>query len=272
MAEANNSIDGGGLRYNNGKKRYDLIQPDALAGLVDVLTYGSTKYAERNWERGMKWSNVIASLKRHLAAIEQGIDYDEETSMLHADHLQCNAHFLSAYYKIYPQGDDRLNTYFNKRVALDIDGVLADYATAFCDYAGIEYTNKNWLFSYKWRDLHKELYTNKEFWLNLKPLISNTDLTFDPVAYVTNRHIPVEWCEEWLEKNGFPCADVHVVTESKVDILKSLKVDIFVDDWYENFVDLNNAGIFTYLYDRPYNQKYKCGHRRIYKLSDITNK
>ena len=115
-----------GLRDNVGKLRYDLLHPSAIKRLVEVLTFGSTKYAERNWEKGMKWTTVIASLKRHLAAIEQGEDYDKESGLLHIDHLQCNAHFLSAYYTIYPQGDNRPMKP-KPDIGLDVDGVIADF-------------------------------------------------------------------------------------------------------------------------------------------------
>lgn len=263
---------GEGKRFNEGKLRYDLVDPTAMEGLVKVLTSGANKYGDRNWQLGMEWSKVIASLKRHLALIESGEDFDKESHELHANHLQANAHFLSAYYSLYPQGDDRPNTFFDKRVALDIDGVLADYATAFCDYAGMDYTNKHWLFSYTWTKRHKELYENKDFWVNLKPLMDATTLPFEPVAYVTNRHIPVEWCEEWLEKNGFPCVPVHVVQSSKVEVLKNIGVDLFVDDCYSNFVDLNKNGVFCYLYDREYNRKYDVGHKRLYSLEQIVKR
>ena len=118
-----------GLRYNQGKLRYDLTHPFADEQLVKILTKGSEKYAPRNWELGMAWSKVLASLKRHLAAVERGEDYDKETGELHAAHLLCNAHFLTAYYKIYPEGDDRLQWYKKplKRLWLDLDGVLADF-------------------------------------------------------------------------------------------------------------------------------------------------
>lgn len=263
---------GEGKRYNEGKLRYELLQPEAVEGLVRVLTSGAAKYDSRNWEKGMSWSTVIASLKRHLALIESGEDFDRESGELHANHLQANAHFLSAYYHIYPQGDDRPVTYFDKRVALDLDGVLCDYATGFCDYVDMDYTNKHWLFSYEWTRRHKELYDNKDFWVNLKPLVDGTKLPFEPVAYVTNRHIPIEWCEEWIERNGFPCVPVHVVQSSKVDVLKQIGVDLFVDDCYSNFTDLNNNGVFCYLYDREYNQKYNVGHKRIYSLDQIVKR
>jgi len=272
-------MSGEGLRYNNGKKRYDLIQPDALAGLVDVLTYGSTKYAERNWERGMKWSNVIASLKRHLAAIEQGIDYDEETNMKHADHLQCNAHFLSAYYKIYPQGDDRAHKYLKMpKIGLDIDDVICDFISAFTTKFNLPNPTA-WSFSYANSENFKYLAEHpeeaSEFYLNMPRKIDPKDMPFEPHCYITSRSIPTEdMTKQWIEKNGFPCSPVYTVPfgASKVEVAKEAGIDIFVDDKFENFVELNNAGIFCYLFDAPHNQRYDVGSRRINKLSDITNK
>lgn len=71
-----------GLRFNEGKTRYDLVPAFAQEQYARVLTKGAQKYAERNWERGMKWSKVIASLERHLAAIGHCL-----TACNHADKL-----------------------------------------------------------------------------------------------------------------------------------------------------------------------------------------
>ena len=263
-------MKGEGLRFNEGKLRYDLMHPKATEGLVKVLTRGSQKYADRNWEKGMKWGNVLASLKRHLAAIESGEDYDVETGELHADHLQCNAHFLSAYYSIYPEGDDRPNTFFDKRVGLDIDGVLADFNKAVKTKYNIENKPTAWYYSYTFDSkLWNELKGDKDFWLNIEPYFDGASIPFEPVYYVTHRPVPKEWVEEWLEKHHFPCVPVIVTNGSKVDAIKELNLDIFVDDKYDNFKELNNNGIFTYLYTQPWNERYNVGHKRIKSLKDI---
>ena len=261
---------GTGLRFNEGKPRYDLLHPTSMKGIVSVLSAGAIKYAERNWEKGMKWSNVISSLKRHLAAIEVGEDYDKETGLLHIDHLQCNAHFLSAYYEIYPQGDDRPNTFFNKRVALDIDGVIADFNKAVKSKYSINNDPKHWYYSYSFNsDMWAELKEDKDFWLNIEPYNNGATIPFEPVCYVTHRSVPKEWCEEWLEKNHFPCVPVHVVNGSKIEVLKNLNIDIFVDDKYDNFKELNDNGIFTYLFTQDWNKRYDVGHKRIDSLDEI---
>ena len=259
------------LRYNEGKLRYDLLHPAALKGITQVLTFGATKYAERNWERGLKWSNIISSLKRHLAAIERGEDYDSETSLLHVDHLQCNAHFLSAHYHIFPELDDRPLKSFDKKVGLDLDGVLANFNKAAKEKYNISQEPHHWYYSYEFKksSLWDELSKDKDFWMNIEPYFDGSELKFEPTCYVTHRPIPKEWCEEWLEKNNFPCMPVYVVDESKVDILVKKGVDIFIEDKYSNYLELNKEGIFTYLLTQPWNKKYDVGHRRINHVNDI---
>lgn len=90
-------VDGGGLRYNGEKLRYDLLPTDATAELVKVLTYGSKKYAARNWERGQIWSIPYASCMRHLSAWHSGEDVDPESGLLHLAHAACNLFFLLAF-------------------------------------------------------------------------------------------------------------------------------------------------------------------------------
>ena len=71
--------DGGGLRYTEGKlARYDLIPPEALEALAIHYGQGAAKYGDRNWERGMKWSNVFAPLMRHAWRWWRGKSYDDE--------------------------------------------------------------------------------------------------------------------------------------------------------------------------------------------------
>lgn len=269
------SKDGGGLRYNTGKLRYDLQHPVATEGLVKVLTFGANKYAARNWERGMKWSDVIQSLKRHLAAIEAGEDYDVETGELHINHLQCNAHFLSAYYKIYPQGDDRAHSYLDEtRIGLDIDEVLADWLGAWRDLHGITDEPTSWWFDREIINRFEEMReagTLDDFYLGLKPLIRPTDIPFEPYCYITSRPVSTEITEKWLDMHGFPARPVFTTTteRTKVVIAKEQELDMFVDDSFSNFRPLNEAGICTFLMDRPHNHRHEVGFKRITKLTDI---
>lgn len=86
-----------GLRYDEGKPRMDLIPPELLFAIAEVLTYGAEKYAPRNWERGMIWGKeVYAPLIRHLEKWKKGEERDEESGLTHLAHAACNIAFLVA--------------------------------------------------------------------------------------------------------------------------------------------------------------------------------
>ncbi len=87
-----------GLRYDAGKPRVDLIDPDFLLQVGAVLEAGARKYAERNWEKGMDWNKVYASMLRHMLKWQAGETNDDETGLHHMAHVACNAMFLLNYY------------------------------------------------------------------------------------------------------------------------------------------------------------------------------
>jgi len=179
-----------GLRYNEGKTRHDLIPQFAQEQYAKVLTKGSEKYAERNWELGMKWSKVTASLKRHTAAFERGEDFDKETGLLHTAHIMCNAAFLTEYYKIYPQGDDRPHEYLNRsKIGLDIDEVLADWVGHWTKFHGQE-VPESWNFDRNIKDKFESLKDDKDFWLSIPVKTKPSDIHFEPHCYITSRSIP----------------------------------------------------------------------------------
>lgn len=266
---------GSGLRFNKGKLRYDLVHPKAHEDMVKVLTMGAEKYFDRNWERGLSWESVIASLKRHIAAIESGEDYDRESGLLHIAHAACNVHFLNAFYYDFPQGDDRPKRFFKQyKVGLDIDEVLADWVTAWIKKYGIEKQPESWYFDRKIMDRFEEMRTNGElddFYMGLEPLVNPSELPFQPHCYITSRPVSTKITEAWLDKHGFPTAPVHTVElrKSKVDVAKEAGINIFIDDSFSNFIDLNKEGILTYLFSRKHNQKFDVGHLRINSLKDI---
>ena len=260
-----------GLRFNEGKTRYDLIPTFAQEQYAKVLTKGAEKYAERNWEKGMRWSKVLASLERHLQAIKRGEDYDSETGLLHSAHVMTNAAFITEYYKIYPQGDDRPHNYLNRpKIGLDIDEVLADWVGHWVKYHKQD-TPENWNFDRVIGEKFKQLKDDKDFWMSIPVKTKPNEIPFEPHCYITSRSIPNEWTEEWLDKNGFATMPVYSIGVgiSKVEVAQKAGIDIFVDDRYENFVELNNAGICTYLFDAPHNKRYNVGHKRIYSLNEL---
>ena len=89
--------DGGGLRHNDLKNRLDLVPPEWPWALADITTRGSLKYAERNWERGMKWSIMVGCALRHLYKFIAGEQYDKEIGCHHLAMAAWNLLALMSY-------------------------------------------------------------------------------------------------------------------------------------------------------------------------------
>ena len=86
-----------GYKADEGKPRMDLLPPELLWAVANVLTFGAKKYSDRNWEAGMKWGRVYAALQRHLWAWWHGEAKDPETGYSHLWHSGCCIAFLIAY-------------------------------------------------------------------------------------------------------------------------------------------------------------------------------
>lgn len=247
------------------KTRYDLIPPRGLKEVNKVLTQKLEKYTINQWKYGLKWSEVLSSLKKHLNEFELGQDYDEHGNLNIAT-VAMQALLICDYYTSFPQGDDRIiHMPIKPRVVLDIDDTVLDFRNALQSKFDVK-LNNYWDGSYNITKYLDKLADDKEFWINLKPL---HEIHFEPTAYLTSRSIPVEWAKECLEKNGFPCAPVYSVpyNTSKVATLKALKADVLIDDKVDNYREATEAGIFCYLMDAPHNQFMNVGHRRIFNLN-----
>lgn len=262
-----------GLRHNKGKIRYDLLEPFAIEQLAHVFSEGAKKYEDRNWEKGMKWSKMRASLGRHLGAYDRCEDFDAETGLYHIAQVAWNALGILSYYKLYPEGDDRAHHYNRKKkIGLDIDEVLCNWTGAWCAKFGYPIPN-NWHFSYKQKE-HFQSFSPEElneFYLNIPAKMKPEDIPFEPHCYITSRSVPVELTQQWIQKNGFPTVPIYSIGfgNSKVEVAKQSGIDWFVDDSYSNFAELNEAGICTWLWDSPHNQQHNVGYKRIKSLKDL---
>lgn len=75
-----------------GKPRYDLIPVEALKRLALLYARGAEKYGESNWQKGIPYSRVLASLLRHVYAWVEGDDTED-----HLAAVAWNAFALMAY-------------------------------------------------------------------------------------------------------------------------------------------------------------------------------
>lgn len=87
------------LKMDNGKIPYELLPPELLQGVSEILAFGAAKYAPRGWEEGMEWSRVFGALMRHMWSWWNPFesDLDPETGKSHLWHAGCCIAFLIAY-------------------------------------------------------------------------------------------------------------------------------------------------------------------------------
>jgi len=96
-----------GRKNDQNKNRVDLLPYDALDEVAKVYTFGASKYAERNWEAGMKWSRLFAACMRHTWAWFRGEDKDPESGLSHLVHAAFCILCLIAYELRHAGTDDR---------------------------------------------------------------------------------------------------------------------------------------------------------------------
>lgn len=296
-----------GKRYNGGKLRYDLLPEGPIKEIIKVYTNGAHKYTvyqdesgnkilgkdipleevatrrlsivedgSGNWRKGMSWMETIACSERHIAAFKSGEDIDPDPRMRtrHLANAAWNIIAVLEFMDTHPEFDDRNLKYLNvPNIGLDIDEVICDWVGSWVKLHKI-HMPKTWFFD---RDIvekferMKKAKTLDKFYLGLKPKISPDDIPFEPHCYVTSRPVATKITEQWLDLHGFPARPVITVPlgTSKVKVIKEAGVDIFVDDRYDNFRELNKAGVVTYLWDARHNQRYNVGYKRIKSFNDL---
>jgi len=87
---------GSAVKADDGKLRYDLIAPEFEEEVAKGLTFGATKYADKNYLQGegLELKRPLAALRRHLNALRKGEDFDKESGAHHAACVAINAMFI----------------------------------------------------------------------------------------------------------------------------------------------------------------------------------
>ena len=86
----------GGVKHDEGKRRWDLVPWDAVEEVCRVLEHGAGRYGARNWERGIDYSRLFAAAMRHLTAWWGGEVDDPQSRRPHLAHAACCVLFLLA--------------------------------------------------------------------------------------------------------------------------------------------------------------------------------
>lgn len=85
-------------KHRDGKIRLELIPPEVILGLGEVLTHGAEKYSEWSWLEVIDPVNTYyAALMRHLLAWKNGEIKDKSSGLSHMKHVLANAMFLLHY-------------------------------------------------------------------------------------------------------------------------------------------------------------------------------
>lgn len=276
-------------RDNSRKLRYELIPDEINRELAKVFTLGAEKYTLRdeqgniisdganNWRKGLSWKETLGAIYRHLSKFESGedLDYDWPKEILdkfgptyHLANAAWGITVLLNYYKSHPELDDRIKPYFNKKVGLDIDDVLGEFINHYCKWFNLEIPTF-WSFDREMSNRLEQL--PDDFFLEMPCKTLAKDLPFEPHCYITSRSVSKDITQAWLDRNGYPQVPLYSVGlgQSKVEAALASGIDIFVDDSYKNFVELNNAGICTYLFTAEHNLRYDVGFKRINNLKEL---
>lgn len=136
------------------------------------------------------------------------------------------------------------------KVGLDIDDTICSFYGPYFERFGkpkedIEIT----------RNVNTILIRDESFWMGL-PIIHRP--SFSPTLYCTKRVHPVAWTRRFLEVNNLPFAPIYQIyrqSDSKAPAIEG-KVDVFIDDSINNFIDLNLKGIPCLLMDGEHNRSW----------------
>ena len=86
-------------KYDDGKNRLELIDPEFILGVGKVLTFGAEKYEADNWKNAT-WEDrqkSAGSLLRHTMAYQGGEMIDPESGLEHLYHMATNIMFMAWY-------------------------------------------------------------------------------------------------------------------------------------------------------------------------------
>jgi uncharacterized HAD superfamily protein len=170
-----------------------------------------------------------------------------------------------------------------KRVGLDVDGVLCNFPKGVINLAAkegkshlfpaTEYDVSSWMISEQFSELMQLHWDNPDFWLGLEPLRYSLPLDFEPAVYITARRIDGWVTHRWLTHHGFPKATVITVKrpEDKLQHIRDLELDLFVDDHYGTVDELRLEGLNGVLMAAPYQRGHDIpeGMPIIHSLAEL---
>jgi uncharacterized HAD superfamily protein len=181
------------------------------------------------------------------------------------------------------------------KVGLDIDGVLADFISPFLrfmeQYGGngpidpesitdLSFSDHPFLSNEIVTECIQSVSNDPKFWQQLAPLPSAEqwklldDLSRqERLVFVTHRYeresysIHEVTCD-WLKQHGIAQPAVYFTQSYKSELIRKLKIELFVDDRHENCRDVaENTGAVVLMPHRTYNHSFN--HPRVQRIQNL---
>ena len=164
------------------------------------------------------------------------------------------------------------------RVGIDVDGVVADFVLSFTSLAkemGLvkevypTAQQKDWSFPFDTNPVWERVKASYNWWMTLQPLVSLTEIAHlnaalmaHDIYFVTSRPRTLGLSAErqtacWLEGIGVSVVMATVIatkTGTKGALMKSLDIDVAIDDYILNLEDIDQHGIKAFARSWSYNE------------------
>ena len=83
-------------KHDQGKPRFDLIDPIFEEELAKVMAHGAEKYSDNTWQNVPDAvERYHGAIRRHLCELKKGNLTDPDSGLPHTAHVSANAMFLS---------------------------------------------------------------------------------------------------------------------------------------------------------------------------------
>jgi hypothetical protein len=156
-------------------------------------------------------------------------------------------------------------------VAIDIDGVLANFIQHMIEYAhekGYHEFPAHWTqwhqynipgLDQRFGKLVDEVSGDPEWWLDIPPH-DDAYLSAAPDLYLTSRNVGSQYTLMWLLYHGFPHAEVVTVDsgEDKPPKMKERGIDVLLDNRFDTYESVNKQkDLKCVLMERPHNRRLR---------------
>jgi nucleoside 2-deoxyribosyltransferase len=224
-----------GVKFDQGKTRYDLIPGYPLNELAKIYTYGTQKYDDNNWRKGMKWGRLFGAMMRHAWAFWRGESIDPESGLHHLAHAAWQCFALMDYEKTKPELDDRFpdlqthleETYFKETKKEKLRIYLAGTVTAT-----------------QYRDIVHKFYRKYKCLTLIDPMKFETQKSVAVVKEDKDAILTCDYVVAWVEKATFGTVmEIEFAYINKIPVLVICKNQkIKTDPWLQ-------AHTFSYFTD-----------------------